>query len=427
MKCRVHPAYVGKGKPRSKNPKCVCSKIHAQAEKRKPKARKWSIDVEDDPLAFLETAPEAEIVTTDLPRFSNGRPKPIINREPLLESADSFIEATLAQKHPELHQVRAPEGYRLRGASTLVDGAGNVVQQWVKTAKVQDDPAFLVEICKAAILADPIPAAPVVKKPKATAAELEVAVVIGDAHFGMLSWARETGDDWDVNIARRVHLSAIRQALSLAPPSSRLLLINLGDAVHSDGNNAQTTAGTRVDVDSRWAKVVEIFVQTMNTAITEGLANHDHVEVVNIPGNHDSQTALMIRMILAAYWRDNPRVTVADNLKTVWGHQFGNSLICAMHGDKTRLNNIPSLIAEDFRKEWGNTKHTVIYAGHLHHSRKQEFPGIEVEYFRVLCPKDSWHASEGYRSKRSLRCDIWHREYGRVTMHEIGIEQFEHA
>src|SRR5215467_11447298 len=158
MKCKVHPTYVGgSNKPRSKDPKCVCAKIYVQAKAKRAK----------DEHATLAHSGPAEVV---LPRFSNGRPRPTINTEPLLESADAFIEATLAQKHPELHQARAPEGYRLRGSSTLVDGDGNVVQQWIKTAKVQDDPAYLVEIAKAAILADPIPAAPIVKKPKETSA-----------------------------------------------------------------------------------------------------------------------------------------------------------------------------------------------------------------------------------------------------------------
>lgn len=343
----------------------------------------------------------------------------------ILESADLLIEATLARKDPALHQKSAPAGYALRGASTMnrfnEDGSVTPVLQWVKTKDILD-PQMLVEIAKAAILADPIPAAPVVRKLVPSLTEYEVAIIIGDAHFGMLSWDKETGDDWDVDIARKVHTSAIREALRLAPPSSRLLLINLGDAVHADGNSGTTTAGTRVDVDSRWPKVIGIFVETMNLAITEGLAKHEHVELVNIRGNHDDLSSIVIRMILAERWRDNPRVTIADNLKMVWGHKFGANLICALHGDKTRLNNIPSLIAQDFRKEWGSSTHTHVYAGHFHSHKVQEFPGVEVEYMRILGSKDAWHAGQGYRSRRSLRCDVWHHEFGRVMMHEIGIE-----
>lgn len=346
----------------------------------------------------------------------------------VLESADILIEAAMARKEPSLHAKRAPAGYVLRGASTMnrfnEDGTVTPVLQWVKT-KDALDPHVLIDIVKGALLADPLPAAPPVRKTQPTSSEYEVAIVIGDPHFGMLAWDKETGDDWDVDIARRVHTNAIREALRLAPASSRLLLINLGDAVHADGNTATTTAGTRVDVDSRWPKVVGIFVETMNLAIIEGLQKHDHVEIVNIRGNHDDLTSLVIRMILAERWRDNPRVTIADNLKMVWGHKFGSNLICALHGDKTRLNNIPGLIASDYRKEWGETKHAQVYAGHVHHHKAQEFPGIEVEYFRTLAAKDSWHANQGYRSKRSLRCDVWHHEFGRTMMHEIGLEQLK--
>jgi len=347
----------------------------------------------------------------------------------LVEPASVLIELALARKEPGYHRAKAPAGYVQRGASTLnrfnPDGTVTSVLQWVKTTQDQD-PDLLVELAREAVLSKPIPPAPVVKKPSAaTSKDLEVAIILGDPHFGMLSWDKETGDDWDTSIARDVHTKAIRKALMLAPASSRLLLINLGDAVHADGNNATTTAGTRVDVDSRWPKVVRVFVETMNLAVEEGLQKHDHVELVTIPGNHDSLTSLVIRMVLAERWRDNPRVTVAENLKMIWGHHFGSNLICAMHGDKTRLNNIPTLIAQDFRKEWGASKHSFVFAGHIHHAKRQEFPGIEVEYFRALCSKDQWHAASGYRSKRSLRCDVFHREYGRVLMHEIGIESLK--
>lgn len=433
MKCSIHPSYCGRERPRSRDPKCVCAAIY-RSGRRQGVLGVPSRPVTDPVVEIVSneaaTEPEDPVEATEIPRypatngsFSNGRPRPAIITEPLVESADSLIEATLAQRHPELHVVRAPAGYRLRGASTLVDSSGEVVQQWIKTMRVQDDPAYLVQLAKAAVLADPIVAAPLVRKTQATASEYEVAIVIGDAHFGMLAWDKETGDDWDVDIARETHVKAIREALLLSPASSRLLLINLGDAVHADGNSATTTAGTRVDVDSRWSKVVGIFVETINLAIAEGLQRHDHVEVVTMRGNHDDLTSIVIRMVLAERWRDNPRVTVADNLKMIWSHKFGSNLICAMHGDKTRLNQIPTLIAADFRKEWGETKHALVYAGHIHHHKAQEFPGIEVEYMRVLCAKDAWHHGQGYRSRRSLRCDVWHHEYGRVTTHEIGVEQ----
>ena len=404
MRCKLHPGYEGKGKPRSRHPDCICSDIyHSRLARLISTRAKWVKPAKDEPQAAHDKATASEVA---------------------FESADGLIETALARRHPEMHIARAPNGYRLRGASTLIDGKGNVVQQWVKTAKVQDDPMHLVEIAKSAILANPIPRADDVVKVAETSDAYEVAVVIGDPHFGMLSWGAETGDDWDVEIARRVHIGAIREALRISPPSSRLLLINLGDAVHSDGNNAQTTAGTRVDVDSRWPRVIGIFAETMNVAITEGLQKHDHVELVTNRGNHDDLTSMVIQMVLAERWRDHPRVTVASNLQMIWYHQFGSNLIASTHGHKTRMAQLPALIAQDARAKWGATKRTHVYCGHVHHHKAQEYPGVEVEFFNTLASKDAWHSHEGYRSRRSLRCDVWHRDRGLTAKYELNVEQF---
>jgi hypothetical protein len=345
----------------------------------------------------------------------------------VLESADVLIEAAMARKNPDLHRERAPTGYALRGASTMnkfnADGSVTPVLQWVKTKDV-NDPQMLMEIIRGALLADPLPPAPVVNQTVESTADHEVAIVLGDPHFGMLSWDKETGDDWDIDIARKVHSNAIREALRITPPSSRLLLINLGDAVHADGNNSQTTAGTRVDTDSRWPKVVRIFVETMNLAITEGLQKHTHVEVVNNRGNHDDLTSLVIQMLLEERWRNNPRVTIAPNLQMIWYHRFGRNLIASTHGDKAAMAKLPSIVAQDARKMWGDTDRAHVYCGHVHHHKAQEFPGIEIEYFSTLAPKDAWHANSGYRSRRSIRCDVWHQINGLVAKYELSAEQF---
>jgi len=415
MKCRIHPTYVGKGQPRSRHPKCTCIAVYQRAQEKMRVVR-----LPSRPATPIKWTPIAEGQNQATGIASEGTAL----EAPTIESADSLIEAALTRKQSGLHAMHTPDGYRLRGASTLIDSDGNMVQQWLKTGKERDDPKLLVEVAKAAILANPIPKAAEVVKVVETSDAYEVAVVIGDPHFGMLAWDQETGDNWDIDIARRVHTDAIREALRITPPSSRLLLINLGDAIHADGNNAQTTAGTRVDVDSRWKKVVTIFAETMNVAIAEGLQKHDHVELVTNRGNHDDLTSIVIQMVLAERWRDNPRVTIAPNLQMVWYHQFGSNLIASTHGHRTRMTQLPTLIAQDARAKWGATKRTHIYCGHVHHHKAQEFPGVEVEYFNTLASKDSWHAQEGYRSRRSLRCDVWHRDRGLTAKYELNVEQF---
>lgn len=421
MKCRIHPSYAGREQPRSRHPRCTCAAIFQRAQDktrvvRLPSKPTTPIEWTQPSTATHDVKEEA----ADAVAREGGSSRNM----PAIESADSLIEAALARKQTALHGMHSPDGYRLRGASTLLDSGGNVVQQWLKTGKERDDPKHLVEIAKAAILANPIPRAAPIAKTVETSNAYEVAIVIGDPHFGMLAWDEETGDKWDLEIARRVHTGAIREALRILPPSSRLLLINLGDAVHADGNDAQTTAGTRVDVAARWQNVVGVFMETMSLAITEGLQRHDHVELVTNRGNHDDLTSTVLQMSLAERWHGNPRVTVARNLHMLWYHQFGDNLIVSTHGHKTKSAQLPLVIANDARERWGATKRTHVYCGHLHHHKVQEYPGIEIEYFNTLAPKDAWHAQEGYRSRRSLRCDIWHRDRGLTTKHELNVDQF---
>lgn len=326
---------------------------------------------------------------------------------------------------PNLHAHVAPEGYALRGVSTLrrkVKGKWVEDQQWVKTKDVPD-PRLLAKLCKEAVEAAPPKRAKKARAPHKTS-EQAVVIALGDPHFGMLAWAKEAGDDWDLDIATKVHTAAIEEALSLVPPSELCVILNLGDGVHADGTSGATTAGTRVDTDSRWPKVVPAFVGVLANAAELARGCHKQVEIVNVRGNHDDLTSMVVQMVLAERFRDEPRVSVPENLRPLWLKRFGSTLLAATHGDKTALKNLPALIAQDAREEWGKTAHTHVYCGHVHHHKAQEFPGIEVEYFRTLAAKDAWHSGQGYRSRRSLSVDVWHKEHGRTTRHELMAERF---
>jgi hypothetical protein len=53
----------------------------------------------------------------------------------------------------------------------------------------------------------------------------------------------------------------------------------------------------------------------------------------------------------------------------------------------------------------------------------KEFPGVVVESFRTLAPKDAWHHGSGYRAGRDMRLDIYHREHGLINRHIVGVRQ----
>jgi hypothetical protein len=79
------------------------------------------------------------------------------------------------------------------------------------------------------------------------------------------------------------------------------------------------------------------------------------------------------------------------------------------------------VMASDRPKEWGDTDHRYWYCGHIHHKVQKEYPGVIVEYFRTLAPKDAWHAGQGYRAGRDMCLIVMHKQYGEIERHRCDI------
>lgn len=317
----------------------------------------------------------------------------------------------------------APDGFRVRGTSTLYDADGKLRAQWVKTAAEQDDRIQLVldaarDIAKSYRGAHDPTSAPLIADE-----DLLCVYPFGDPHFGMYAWDEEAGENFDLTIAERDLVTAVDHLVNLAPPAKNALIISLGDLFHADGKTAQTTAGTRVDVDTRYGKVLAVVIRAMRRCIDRALEKHETVSVICASGNHDDLSSLVLAVCLAQYYEREPRVKVDTSPAKFYWHRFGKNLIGVHHGDTAKAVTLPGIMACDRKKDWGETDHRYFYCGHVHHESVKEYPGVIIESFRTLAPKDAWHANAGYRSGRDLRLDIIHREDGKIQRHIVGIQQ----
>lgn len=330
---------------------------------------------------------------------------------------------------PEHDYTRTvPEGFRLRGVSTLYDGAGNVAAQWVKSAK--DHEHRLEQLADAVqSLAEPFRGlAKPAKPPKLANEDLLCIYPMGDPHFGMYSWADETGTDFDVEIAERNLFAAVDQLVALAPPAKQGLLLNLGDFFHTDSSSNQTArSGNPLDVDSRWSRVLSVGVRTMRRCIDRALQKHESVRVINEIGNHDDHSAVFLSLCLQQFYDREPRVQIDTSPQRFHWLRFGRSLIGVTHGDSAKYNDLPGIMAADRAKDWGETRYRYWYTGHVHHESVKEFHGCTVETFRTLAGRDAWHHGAGYRADRDMRCDVIHARRGKVQRFIVGIEQIEEA
>jgi len=324
--------------------------------------------------------------------------------------------------HGMVHTV--PEGFNVKGVSTLYDGEGNVSSQWVKTERAREE---MLELMSQAFetICDPFRGKSVkVRAPRKVDKDLLSVYPMGDPHLGMLSWEEETGTQFNLEIAEEQLFQAVDSLVDLAPPSEEALIINLGDFLHTDSvYNTTMRSKHPLDVSDRWPKILQVALRTMRRIIDRAKEKHKIVRVENAIGNHDDHSSLMLSLGLSLYYENDKRVIVNTAPDVYHWQRFGACLIGVTHGNGAKPAELPGIMATDKPKDWGETRHRYWYTGHIHHDTVKEYPGCIVETFRTLAPRDSWAHNAGYRSGRDMKCDILHREYGRINRHIIGIEQ----
>lgn len=322
------------------------------------------------------------------------------------------------------HKVqRADDGFTTTARSTLYNRQGEVVAEWVKTSREQEDAHNALMEALKGLDADWVkPAA--VKKPKGFLDEdLLNTIVLGDPHFGQFSWGEETGQDFDLKIAEANMVAAVDHLVDLAPKAKQALFVSVGDFYHADSSLNQTTKGTRVDVDTRWSKMLRVGIRAMRRCIERLLEKHETVHVILATGNHDAHSSIMLALALEQFYENEPRVTVDTSPGKFHWYRHGKCLFGVTHGDTVKMKDLPGIMAVDKAEDWGQTEYRYWLTGHIHHEVVKEMTGAIVESFRTLAPSDAWHKGQGYRSGQDLKLDVYHRKYGRVNRHVVGIRQ----
>lgn len=335
-------------------------------------------------------------------------------------------KAVLSGYSPEHNMTRTvPDGFNAKRISSLYGKDGELTAQWVIATA---DDQRRAELIKEWIdrLSEDVKPLPPVKTPKHSDSDLLAVIPIGDAHFGMFSWAEETGMDFDLREADRLTRAVIDRLVSLSPNASECLLINLGDFFHADNSSNSTPAsGHALDVDTRYDKILQVAEDCLVYCITRLLQKFQTVHFWSMPGNHDPHCASPLARILRAYFRENPRVKIDCKPGKFNYMHFGKVLIGSTHGDMAKPANLPLLMAADRQKEWGASDFRYWYVGHVHHKDIKEHPGCIVESCRTLAGRDAWHTAMGYRAGRDMQLIVHHRNFGETVRIRCDVSMVE--
>ena len=319
------------------------------------------------------------------------------------------------------HEVA--DGYFIKGKSTLYDADGELVLEWVKTGIDQERQQAAMEAAIEGLAGSVKRTKP--RKPalKEYSKDLLTGYPIGDHHLGMLSWAPETGADYDLKIGEELITGAMDHLVDRAMPSDQALIAFLGDYMHFDGYAALTpTSGNLLDTDTRFPKIVEAAIRSMRYLIERALDKHRTVHVIVEEGNHDPASTVFLRACLANVYENEGRVTIDTSPGLYHYYRFGKALIGTHHGHKVRItkaDDLSLIMANDRPKDWADSEHRFMWTGHIHHDRQGSGRGSKVESFSILPPPDAHHSGAGYRSTRGMKSVTFHREHGEYCRHSV--------
>jgi hypothetical protein len=257
---------------------------------------------------------------------------------------------------------------------------------------------------------------PKVTHPKLTGETFMAEISIDDLHMGMRAWGEETGVSYDLPIADAIYRNAVSDLLARAKPFpvSKILFPFGNDFLHiNDRSNTTPSAHNVLDVDGRFAKVVTTGFNCIRDSIEVARAIAP-VEVVLIPGNHDTETSWVIAAMLQAFYSKCPDVTFNLSPKRRKAVVFGPTLLCFAHGQDERARDIAAVMMSEFREQFGKCQHFEVHTGHLHKKIQTRLRttdtfdgGVVHRVLPSLSASDSWTYSKGYLHHRAAELYLW--------------------
>lgn len=320
--------------------------------------------------------------------------------------------------------ANAPSGFAVRRMSARFDKEGKPAGGWLISEPDKEQAEEMLRAAVNGIIADAKGIFPPVAVPNDCRDNLLTVIPMGDPHFGLMSWAKETGENFDLEIAESLTFGAVDRLCSMGPRSKTAILLNLGDYFHADNNSNKTPqSGNPLDVDGRFQKIAAVGFRAMVRCIRRMLESHETVIVRNNPGNHDPHQACMLSMAVGAMFHDNPRVIVDESPAHYWYYRHGKFFMGSAHGDGAKLADLPLIMATDQPEDWAASVFRAWHCGHVHHDQVKEYPGCHVETHGTLAATDAWHRYKGYRSMRSMKSIIYDKTYGEVQRLNCNVER----
>lgn len=318
---------------------------------------------------------------------------------------------TEKREHGDVFEM--PATHYLGKMTVQRDPDGRVVQDWIRVMPDAEQREATIRAVVDAFKEELPRAEPVLPIPRCNA-DLLNQYTITDLHLGMLAWGEETRvADWDLKLAERLIIAWFAAAIAQSPAAAMAVLAQLGDLLHHDAKTSVTPShGHVLDADSRLQKMIRVAIRIIRQVVRMLLEKHERVHVIMADANHDEAGGSWLREMFAAFYEDEPRVTVETSPNTYCAVEHGLTSLFYHHGHKKKIKDVDSVFAGLFRELFGRTKFSYGHTGHLHSDELVSTNLMKVERHETLAPPDAYGSN--WLSGRSAKVITYSKRFGEV-------------
>jgi hypothetical protein len=231
-----------------------------------------------------------------------------------------------------------------------------------------------------------------------------------DIHFGRLTWGEESGEDYDIKIAKEAVNKVLNKLLTYTKMFPiKKILIPLGNDFFNVNSKSNTTVhGTPQQEDTRWQKTFRLG-RELAVGIIEKCAQVAPVDVLIIKGNHDEEKTFYMGDSVFSWFHNNPNVNIDNGARGRKYYLYGKNLIGFTHGSEEKIDKLALLMPTEAPELWAKSIYREFHLGDKHHLVEvDEINGVVIRILRGLTAADAWTFDKGFiGAKRAAQSFVW--------------------
>jgi hypothetical protein len=244
---------------------------------------------------------------------------------------------------------------------------------------------------------------------------------IADLHYALKSFMSTSNNEYNEEIAQSRFEYIIDDVIEKVKDRNieKVVLFNGGDWFNCDNIAGTTTAGTPQSNGINYFDMVKN-VTGMTIRAIDKLTSVAPVSYIYSLSNHDLHAIFSLALILAAWYKDNPNVTINTQTLDRYYTKYGNSCLGFAHDVAPK--NAHKLMSEESGENWNCPFH-YFFVAHKHNESVLSDGSVEIRRLASPSGVSEWAYKHGFiGTVKKSQSFIINKKYGLTDVINTVIE-----